>query len=472
MNPILPVQHFVPDPEARQWNDGRMYIYGSYDISGDTSYCSYELRVFSSDDLENWVDHGTSFRSRGPNSDVPWTECRLYAPDCICHNGTYYLFFCLADGSEGVATSKTPYGPFSNARPVAGAHGDGIDPAALVDDDGEVYLYWGQFHLRGARLTPGLDSIDPSTLCTNLINEAEHGFHEGASIRKRNGIYYLVYTDISRGRATCLSYAISRSPLGPFEKKGTIIDNTGCDPETWNNHGSIAEFNGNWYVFYHRSSQASNFSRRACIEPIYFNEDGTIDEVEMTTQGASGPMDARVWIDAYRACLLNGKVRTGAVELADTSGPVDTAGRAHTADTARPAGASGCANAFGTTGAAGQAGTAGTAGRTEALGLYSEHLTQIHRGDWAAYKYIDFGSEVSLFEARAGSRAYGGQIEVRLDDPEGPLVGTCEVGHTGGWQKWETVTCPIQSVSGVHAVYLVFKGRESRLFDLKSFRFR
>lgn len=319
---------------------------------------------------------------------------------------------------------------------------------------------------------PGLDSIDPSTLCTNLINEAEHGFHEGASIRKRNGIYYLVYTDISRGRATCLSYAMSHSPLGPFEKKGVIIDNTGCDPETWNNHGSIAEFNGNWYVFYHRSSQASNFSRRACIEPIYFNEDGTIDEVEMTTQGASGPMDARVWIDAYRACLLNGKVRTGAVELADTSGPVDTAGRAHTADTARPAGASGCANAFGTTGAAGQAGTAGTAGRTEALDTYSEHLTQIHRGDWAAYKYIDFGSEVSLFEARAGSRAYGGQIEVRLDNPEGPLVGTCEVGHTGGWQKWETVTCPIQSVSGVHAVYLVFKGRESRLFDLKSFRFR
>lgn len=93
---------------------------------------------------------------------------------------------------------------------------------------------------------PGLDSIDPSTLCTNLINEAEHGFHEGASIRKRNGIYYLVYTDISRGRATCLSYTMSHSPLGPFEKKGVIIDNTGCDPQTWNNHGSIAEFNGRW----------------------------------------------------------------------------------------------------------------------------------------------------------------------------------------------------------------------------------
>jgi len=46
MNPILPVQYFVPDPEARQWEDGRMYIYGSYDLSGATFYCSNETVSF------------------------------------------------------------------------------------------------------------------------------------------------------------------------------------------------------------------------------------------------------------------------------------------------------------------------------------------------------------------------------------------------------------------------------------------
>lgn len=34
MNPILPLEHFVPDGEAREMPDGRLYLYGSYDLSG------------------------------------------------------------------------------------------------------------------------------------------------------------------------------------------------------------------------------------------------------------------------------------------------------------------------------------------------------------------------------------------------------------------------------------------------------
>ncbi len=74
MNPLLPIQHFVPDVEARQWKDGRMYLYGSYDISGRTSYCSWEYRVFSSTDLVHWQDHGESFRSAPPDPSVDWGD--------------------------------------------------------------------------------------------------------------------------------------------------------------------------------------------------------------------------------------------------------------------------------------------------------------------------------------------------------------------------------------------------------------
>jgi arabinoxylan arabinofuranohydrolase len=211
--------------------------------------------------------------------------------------------------------------------------------------------------------------------------------------------------------------------LGPFVKRGIIIDNTGCDPQSWNNHGSIAEFNGQWYVFYHRSSQASNFNRRVCMEPIYFNEDGSIDEVEMTTQGNTGPLDARIEVEAWRACLLSGQVRTAAVEPSE-----------HQDD-------------------------------------FREHLTLIHNGDWAAYKYIDFGAGVDTFTARAGSMAYGGEIELHLDSPDGILIGVCQIGHTGGWQKWQNFTCPVQGAAGVHALYLVFRGRQERLFDLSSISF-
>ena len=434
MNPILPIQYFIPDVEARQWKDRRLYLYGSYDISGRTSYCSWEYHVFSSADLLHWQDHGESFRSAPPNASLDWADAPLFAPDCIYHNGRYYLFFCDANNREGVAKSLSPTGPFTDAVPVEGADGDAIDPAVLVDDDDQVYYYWGQFHMRGAKLRPDLHSIQPETLDTDLINEAAHGFHEGASMRKHNGTYYLVYADISRGRPTCLGYATSHSPLGPFIKRGIIIDNTGCDPETWNNHGSIAEFNGQWYVFYHRSSQASRFNRRVCVEPIHFNADGSINEVEMTTQGVGGPLPAVQPVEAWRACLLHGRVRTAAV------------------------------------------------GPTESDPTVREYLTQIHLDDWAAYKYIDFDTQpVNTFQARAGSPAYGGVIEIRLDRPDGKLIGTCKVPRTGGWQKWATVSCPIQGAKGVRALYLIFRGTgdkfvipkfdPERLFDLESFCF-
>lgn len=435
MNPILPVEYFCPDVEARQWRDGRMYLYGSLDISGRTGWCSWEYRVFSSADLLHWEDHGVSLRTVPPEASVSWTDAPLYAPDCVYHDGRYYLFFCDARNHEGVAESLSPAGPFANAVPVAGADGDAIDPAALVDDDGQVYLYWGQMHLRGARLRPDLHGIEPETLHSELITEADHGFHEGSSLRKRNGVYHLIYADISRGRPTCLGHATGPSPLGPFTKRGIIIDNSGCDPETWNNHGSIASFNGQWYVFYHRSSQASRYNRRVCVEPIRFNADDSIDEVEMTTQGISGPLPAERPIAAWRACLLHGQVRTAA------EGP------------------------------------------TESDPAVRECLTLIHPGDWAAFKYVDFDARpVRAFQARAGSLAYGGIIEVRLDDPEGEMIGACRVPRTGGWHKWATVSCPVKAVRGVRAVYLVFKSPgdkfvvarwdAERLFDLESFWFQ
>lgn len=47
----------------------------------------------------------------------------------------------------------------------------------------------------------------------------------------------------------------------------------------------------------------------ACVEKIYFREDGSIPQVEMTSQGAADPLDAFHPIEAARACNLTGKVR-------------------------------------------------------------------------------------------------------------------------------------------------------------------
>jgi hypothetical protein len=291
MNPLLPRQYYIPDVEARVSDDGRLYLYGSQDIEGDNDYCSREYRVFSTKDLKQFTDHGASFPPLDQKNIWAEKNLKLYAPDCVKIKDKYYLFYCLSNNGEEVAVSTSPSGPFTGGKPVIGADGDAIDPAVLVDDDGSVYLYWGQRQLRAAKLKTDLSGIEQETLCKAVLNEEEHGFHEGASIRKIRGIYHLLYCDTSRGKATCLSHATADSPLGPFTKRGVVIDNIYCDPATWNNHGSIAEYRGKFYLFYHRSSQNSIYNRRVCVEPIEIRGDHSIAEVEMTTQGVSLPLD-------------------------------------------------------------------------------------------------------------------------------------------------------------------------------------
>lgn len=50
--------------------------------------------------------------------------------------------------------------------------------------------------------------------------------------------------------------------------------------------------------------------RKACMEPISFRPDGTIAEVEMTTQGVGGPMSPLLRMEASRACLMSGNLWT------------------------------------------------------------------------------------------------------------------------------------------------------------------
>lgn len=422
MNPLLPKQFFVPDVEARVMGDGRLYLYGSLDISGETFYCSPEFRVFSTGALNQWTDHGVSFSTRDSHD----PNCQLlFAPDCIQVGDTYYQFYCGDNWCEGVAVSENPFGPFKSSSPVEGADGDGIDPAVLLEEDGTVYYFWGQFILRGGRLRPDLRGIDPASFRSNLLTEKAHGFHEGASIRKRQGIYYLVYTDLGpAGKASRLSYATSQKPLGPFEKKGVLIDNFGCDPETWNNHGSIECFQGQWYVFYHRAYHGNRHNRRVCAEPIYFDEQGHIPEVQMTLGGPEGPVEASTRVEAFRATTLRGKLCSG-VDYPRTS--------------EEP---------------------------------WTEFLTGIHPGDQAIFHTINFGKAYKSMKIEWASARGRGKLQVRLDHEHGPCLAEFLLPDTGGWHIWETLEVSLsKKVSGEHTLLFCFSGQQGNLGNLLSFRF-
>lgn len=266
-NPIVPPGVYIADPSAHVWGDGKLYVYGSRDESTDY-YCSWTHHVLSTGDLLSWTLHENVFASRGPYDQVPYSDNLLYAPDAWYRNGKYYLYFCLASNTdtEGVAISDLPTGPFTTARSIDLGGYNEIDPGIFVDDDGQAYYLWGQFTAKMAKMKPNMTELDLATLQDSIVTEKEHFFHEGGYLVKRNGIYYFIYAHMGRaGRPTCIGYATSHSPMGPYQYGGVIIDNDHSDPAVWNNHGSIVEFNGQWYVFYHRSTHGSVMMRKACL---------------------------------------------------------------------------------------------------------------------------------------------------------------------------------------------------------------
>jgi len=192
----------------------------------------------------HWDLSKNVFSSAGMNDEVPYNDALLFAPDCQYKDGKYYMYYCqLADQAEGVAIGNSPTGPFKGGRALNVGEYQQIDPCVFIDADGEAYYIWGQFSMKMAKLNSDMLSPDESTIVKDVLTEKEHHFHEGAFMTKRNNIYYLVFADISRaGIPSCLGYATSDKPMGPYVYRGVIIDNDHCDPDCWNNHGSIAEF--------------------------------------------------------------------------------------------------------------------------------------------------------------------------------------------------------------------------------------
>jgi hypothetical protein len=415
-NPICPIGTYIADPTARVWHDGKLYIYGSTDESTNY-YCSYRHDVMFTSDLSNWMMVENVFASKGENDQVPEVDPLLFAPDIEYRNGTYYLYYCTPQHgyNEGVASSQSPTGPFKHERFINVGKYNEIDPTIFIDDDGQAYYYWGQFTLKGAKMKQNMVELDTATIRDNIINKDEHFFHEGAFVMKRNGLYYIIYAHEGRRdrRPTCIAYATATSPMGPFKYGGVIIDNFGCDPESWNNHGSVAEFNGQWYIFYHRSSHASKMMRRACMEPITFNPDGSIDEVEMTSQGAGKPLSAFEKIDAERACLLSGYCRI------------------------------------------------------MKIGEGNEAISEIKPGDGAVFKYIDFGNGVSSLTARIAAYC-GGKMIFREGSADGKIVAELVVPNSKGGRNYAEYSAKTVKTTGVKALFVEFEGEEkgTRLFDL------
>jgi arabinoxylan arabinofuranohydrolase len=301
-NPIF-TSIFTADPSAHVWNDGRIYVYASHDIFPSRgSDLMDKYHVFSSDNMVDWVDEGEILSS----DDVPWGRPEggfMWAPDAAYKDGTYYFYFPHPSDTNwnnswkiGVATSDKPAADFTVQGYIEGLPGSNlIDPSVFRDDDGTYYLYAGGGGTSyGVKLGSDMMSLDgPIKQFTELQD-----FHEATWVFKRGSLYYLMYSDNNSG-ANRMRYATSSSPLGPWVNRGVILDPV-KNSET--SHGSIVEYKGNWYMFYHNGEISSNGTLRSvCVDKLNFNPDGTIQKVVQTTGGvpAVGPPSPATEIKYY-----------------------------------------------------------------------------------------------------------------------------------------------------------------------------
>ncbi len=354
-NPYMPLWEHVPDGEPRvfEYNgEKRVYLYGSHDTAR-TEYCGNDQVVWSApvSDLTDWKCHGVCYKS--PDS-------ILYAPDVVQKGDTFYMYVAEEKGSRiMVATSKNPAGPFTNPIKTELA----FDPGILVDDDGKVYAFWGFCKQYCAELNDDMATIKKETIRENVVKhciapwspkdnmeDENDAFFEASSPRKVFGKYVFIYSKryythqpkygVYEDCNGFLSYKYSDSPLDNYVMGGDISfnggeiipngDGTNSMTYRWgNNHGSIMEIDGQWYIFYHRQTGTDEFSRQAMLEPVdvAMDKNGKIfigkitykdgepvasEPVEMTSQGAHiNGLDARKIISAGYAVHIYGGAKGG-----------------------------------------------------------------------------------------------------------------------------------------------------------------
>ena len=447
---------FTSDP-APMVHNGTMYVYTGHDEDGADFFWMQEWRVYSSQDMVNWQDHGSPLALES----FSWADDRAWASQTIERNGKFYWYICahsrLSKGMAiGVAVSDSPTGPFRDAigKPLfENGSWDHIDPTVMIDDDGQAWLMWGNPRIYYLKLNKDMISYSGEL---GMIDMTEEGFGapsmdkrekdkkykdnytEGPWLRKVDAskykvdpakAYQLLYA--AGGVPEHISYSTAPSPTGPWTYAGPIMPL--CDTKSFTNHCGVADYKGHSYFFYHTGKlpNGGGFGRSVAVEEFKYNADGSFPTIMPTDEGVQpvGKFDPYRKVEAETMAFSKG-IKTE---------------------------------------------------QNDEVGVY---VTDIHNGDYIKLQNVAFDNKYPrVFKARVASGLRGGQIEIRLDSVRGRCLGKVNVPGTGGWEKWQTITldldystlkdidAPTRTLSGIALpetadLYFVFTGRKGpKLFN-------
>jgi len=420
---------YTADPAPLVHND-TVFLYTSHDEDDAMGFKMQDWLLYYSTDMVNWTEHGAVASLK----DFAWVpyDNGAWAVQCVERNGKFYLY-CPMPGNVGIGVlvADSPYGPFKDpiGKPLIKNSNHDIDPTVMIDDDGQAYMYWGNPKVYYVKLNEDMISYsgeimqDPTTPAN---------YQEGPWVWKRNGLYYMAYA------STCcpegIGYAMSSKPTGAWEYKGMIID---ASELSRGNHPGIIEYKGKSYVFGHsydllKQITPKFYERRSVdMDEMYYNSDGTIRNRHYLS--VEGP---------EQVATLNPYVRVEAETMAWSEG-VKTHFETEWEgdfDWAR--------------------------GERIADRLY---VTSINHGDYIMVKGVNLGAGAGTIEVSV-SPVYGGKIEVHSGSIDGPILTTVEIPGSLEAGIWKVISAPVESVSGIHDLYFVFRG-EKELFSFDWWRF-
>jgi hypothetical protein len=417
-NPVVQTS-FTADPAPMVYNDA-VYLYTSHDENDARGFHMLDWKCYTSTDMVNWTDHGAI----ASLATFPWArqDNDAWAPQCIERGGKFYLYVPISvqgwpKNVIAVAVADNPLGPFKDAlgHPLINKANGYIDPSALVDDDGQAYMYFGNPNAWYVKLNKDMISYSGEVV---QADGKPRNYQEGPWIYKRNGHYYLAYA------STCcpegIGYAMSDKPTGPWEFKGNIMDGNGLSS---GNHPGIIDFRGKSYVFgfnYKLNWELTDVHRErrsVCVAELTFNPDGTIQKLPWWSDAGVaevGTFNPYAQVDAATICYEKG---------------VNTIPRG-----------------------------------SNQPGVY---VNATENGAYIKIKGVDFGNKgATNFLASVAAVTEGTTITLRLDSETGTAIGTLKVKPTGALDKWQTRSCNVRGARGIHDLYLKFFGNETPVMNV------
>lgn len=416
--PIIQTK-YTADPAPMVYND-TVFLYTTHDEDDAEGFKMQDWLLYTSTDMVNWTDHGVVASLK--SFDWVKRDNGAWAEQVVERNGKFYMYCPIHGNGIGVLVSDRPYGPFKDplGKPLVWQkeHWDDIDPTVFIDEDGQAYMYWGNPNCYYVKLNE--DMISYSGDIVKLKETPEH-YQEGPWFYKRNGHYYLAFA------STCcpegIGYAMSDSPTGPWKTKGYIMRPT---ERTRGNHPGIMDYKGKSYVFglnYDLLKLETNthYERRSVsVAEMHYNEDGTIQEVPY-------------WADTK-------------LEQIGTFNPF------------RKVEAETMAWGYGL--------------KTAPNADKSLSVVDVNNGEYICVRGVNFGkNKARRFEVSA-LPLEGGNLKIRLDAPDGKIVGNVNIPQGNETSKYELYSCEVNAVSGIHDLYLSFEGENNKdLFELDYWKF-